>query len=131
VVARDVTLTWQPRARDEAISTLTAWLQAWALHTQRPLPIAVKTALTFLALRDEKGEAVAYTKAAETYHGVFKMDGEKDRRPSLSRQFPDFDTLWQSGDFAHWASVLYQPMLTALQFGALTAISAEDQGDDA
>jgi len=131
VVARDVTLTWQPRARDEAISTLTAWLQAWALHTQRPLPIAVNTALTFLALRDEKGEAVAYTKAAETYHGVFKMDGEKDRRPSLSRQFPDFDTLWQSGDFAHWASVLYQPMLTALQSGALTAISAEVQGDDA
>lgn len=130
VVARDITLTWQPRDRDEALGTVAAWLQAWALHSQRPLPVTAKTALTFLLLNADTGEGAAYLKAAELYDGSFNP-GEKDRQPSLSRQFPDFAALWQGGEFAHWAGVLYQPMLTALQSGALTAIAADDEGDDA
>lgn len=130
VVARDVTLTWQPRGRDEAMSTVAAWLQAWVRHTQQPLPVTARTALTFLAVRANKDEQAACVKAAELYDGGYDA-GEKDRQPSLSRQFPDFDALWQDGEFVHWADVLYQPMLTALQAGALTAIAADDEGDDA
>ena len=74
---------------------------------------------------------MACAKAADVYEGGYKVVGEKARQPSLARQYPDFEALWQDGEFAHWAGVLYQPMLTALQSGALTAIAADDEGDDA
>ena len=130
VIARDVTLTWQPLGRDQAISIVAAWLQAWIAHVRKPLPVTARSALIFLPICAEKGEEVARLKAAESYDGGFSA-GEKDRQPSLCRQFPDFDALWQDGEFAHWAGVLYEPMLTALQSGALVAIAADDAGEDA
>jgi len=130
VVARDVTLTWQPLAREQAIQAATHWLQAWPLHVRQPLPVTPGTALSFLPLLAEKGEEAACAKAANFYDGGF-TPGEKARQPSLSRQYPDFDALWQDGDFAHWAGVLYEPMLKALETGALSAVAADDTGDDA
>ncbi len=131
VVARDVTLTWRPLDRDEAIRTVTAWLRAWALHVRQPLPVTASTALAFLPVNADKGEEMACAKAADVYEGGYKVVGEKVRQPSLARQFPDFEALWQDGEFAHWASALYEPMWMALEAGALSAVVADDEGDDA
>jgi len=130
VVARDATLTWRPLDRDQAIRTVTAWLQAWALHARQPLPVTARTALAYLPVYAEKGEDAACAKAADLYDGSFQP-GEKSRQPSLARQYPDFEALWQEGEFAHWVSVLYEPMWMALEAGALSAVAADDEGDDA
>ena len=129
VVARDVTLIWQPLLPEDAQSNLAAWLQAWALHTQQPLPVTAKAAISFLQLLPEKGESAAYQKVAESYDGGYSP-GDKTWQASLARQFPDAVALWQGGEFVHWAKVLYEPMLAALNAGALSVVVADESGAD-
>lgn len=130
IVARDVTLAWQSLDKAFALSALAGWTQAWDLHMRQPLPVTPNTALSFLQVQAENGEAAALIKAAEQYEGGFQVAGDRDRKPSLARQFPDFDALWQEGQFAHWATVLYEPMLKAMQSGLLVAIETVATGED-
>lgn len=130
VVAPNATLTWSPLGHELAVSVLSSWLAAWPVHLREPLPVTPRTALTYCALRDKQGEARALAKAAEAYLGVYRSAGDRDRKPSLARQFPDFEALQQDGAFVYWAQQLYAPMWVAMEAGFLSAQDHDEPEDE-
>lgn len=111
VVASDDTLLLEPLPLDQARDALSNLLLAWQTGMARPLPVAVKTAVAWLAHSDEDKALAAARKAYEG-DGV-KSDGERKETVAMMRQFPDFDALMDSEEFEGWAQTLYGPMLEA------------------
>ncbi|WP_268797924.1 exodeoxyribonuclease V subunit gamma [Pseudomonas huanghezhanensis] len=121
LVASDETLLLPPLEKAHAISVLNDLLLAWQLGMQRPLPVAVKTAFAWLEQADEvKAEAAA----RKVYEGDGQnTDGERRESTALARQFPEFDALLDSEEFAGWCDALYKPIFEA-QWQALSTQGA-------
>lgn len=111
LVASDETLLLDPLDKSLATDALNDVLTAWSSGMQRPLPVAVKTAFAWLGQSDESKAEAAARKA---YEGDGQTsDGERRESTSLARQFPDFDALVESEEFAGWCDALYKPLFEA------------------
>ncbi|WP_148716007.1 exodeoxyribonuclease V subunit gamma [Chitinolyticbacter meiyuanensis] len=117
-VGADVTLLWPPLPGDHAAAVLRSLLDGWRTGMQRPLPVAMQTALRWLEedrkARDKGKEvAGAWDAAGKIYDGDDFSAGEVAKSAALARQYPDFAALTQDGEFGRWATQLYQPLLDA------------------
>jgi exodeoxyribonuclease V gamma subunit len=119
LVASDETLLLAPLENDAAAAALGDLLTAWQCGMRQPLPVAVKTAFAWLAQPADKAEAAA----RKAYEGDGQTtDGERRESTALSRQFPDFNALIDSEEFAGWCEALYKPIYEA----AWQSLSGED-----
>ncbi|MEE4375864.1 exodeoxyribonuclease V subunit gamma [Pseudomonas alliivorans] len=110
LVASDETLMLAPLEKDAAVTTLNHLLMAWLRGMQQPLPVAVKTAFAWLGQPLDKAEAAA----RKAYEGDGQTtDGERRESTALARQYPDFDALMDSEEFAGWCDTLYKPIYDA------------------
>lgn len=92
------------------------WLLAWQHGLNAPLPVALKTAMSFLKeANDDKAKAI--------YEGSFRSTGEVQNSAALARQFPTYADLQADGDFSYWAQQLYGALLNA------QIITLDRQGD--
>jgi exodeoxyribonuclease V gamma subunit len=113
LVAEDGCLALSPVSQEAAEGILCRWLQAYTAGLQAPLPVAMKTAATWLAGADRDAEK-ARQAARRVYEGDgFNRVGEVQQSASLGRHFASFDALWGDGDFAHWSALLYGDLLRA------------------
>ncbi|MBP6018421.1 MAG: exodeoxyribonuclease V subunit gamma [Burkholderiaceae bacterium] len=80
-------------------------LQAWHDGMQRPLPLAARTAFTWL-----RGGKDALGSAQAVYEGGYHQLGEVERSPYLLHCYPDFSALADSGEFAELAVRLLGPL---------------------
>jgi exodeoxyribonuclease V gamma subunit len=115
VVARDALLVLVPPRRAVAEVVLDDLLGVWEQGMLKPLPIACRTALAWLAQRDAAPDQPdkAEDAARATYEGGHASRGEV-QDAALARLFPDWDTLradttWGAG-FDQWAERLYEPL---------------------
>lgn len=119
LVASDETLLLAPLQNDTAAAALGDLLTAWQCGMRQPLPVAVKTAFAWLAQSADKAEAAA----RKAYEGDGQTtDGERRESTALSRQYPDFNALIDSEEFAGWCEALYKPIYEA----AWQSLSGED-----
>lgn len=107
---------FEPIAADQARSITTDILRAWDLGMSQPLPIACRSALAWLRSlgpsvegREIAPDHPAWTRASEEY------GNEMVWCPYLSRTYPDFDALIETGMFAQWAMSLYGGLANAIQ----------------
>ena len=110
LVGEDVSLRFAPLEPAQAQAILRRWLEGYATGLNAPLPVALKTAIAWLAAGDEDKALKA---ASETYEGGFQRTGEVGQSASLARQYPDFAVLSADGDFQAWSEDLYQALLQA------------------
>ena len=138
------TVELKPITIGEAQEHLKTILAAWHLGMRRPLPLAAKSAFTWLGTMASPGQidgAVdelpveterrkadsesakltlqsAFEKATKatrtTYEGGFKLKGEVETCAYLQRAYPDFDALSASGEFADLAETLLRPLQRAM-----------------
>lgn len=101
----------RPLAVGDARAHVARLLTAWHEGTRRPLPLAAKTAFAWLKDADPAG-------ARKVYDGGYRQLGEVQADPCLARAFPDFDTLFASGEFAELAEDLLRPLLDTIDSGA-------------
>lgn len=118
LVASDETLLLDPLEKHAANTALADLLTAWQCGMREPLPVAVKTAFAWLGQPADKAEAAA----RKAYEGDGQTtEGERRESMALGRQFPDFNALMDSEEFAGWCEALYKPIYDA----AWQSMSAE------
>jgi exodeoxyribonuclease V gamma subunit len=120
VIAADDVLEIAPLAIEDAKAALNELLSALHYGLQMPIPVAVKTAFTWLAENAEKKESDARIKYEGTESGGDWSKGEVDYDAYLKRFFPDFDSLNpgrpdDKTSFDYWANQLYQTAFTEIQ----------------
>jgi exodeoxyribonuclease V gamma subunit len=94
-IGPDGTIVMEPMERHAAIEALGTLLRAWRAGMSRPLPVAMKTALAWIAAGDDEAAEAA---ARRTYAPADEFArGEVDGDPYLARAWPDFDTLLAAG----------------------------------
>lgn len=138
------TVELKPITINEAQEHLKTILAAWHLGMRRPLPLAAKSAFTWLgtmaspgqiegvvdALPAEKDRRKADTESATLplgsafekavkatrtiYEGANKKKGEVETNAYLQRAYPDFNALSASGEFADLAETLLRPLQRAM-----------------
>ena len=99
VIGRDTGVVVEPLPQAEAAALLSDWLGAWQQGMSAPLPVALDTALAFLAGQDP----------VPVYEGGFAQRGEV-AEPCLARLYPDFERLAAGGQFEPLAERLYRPL---------------------
>ncbi|KQQ64985.1 exodeoxyribonuclease V subunit gamma [Pseudomonas sp. Leaf127] len=110
LVATDETLLLPPLDKQTAGEALNDLLSGWLNGMQQPLPIAPKTAFAWLGQPADKAEAAA----RKVYEGDGQnSNGERAESTALLRQYPDFDALLDSEEFAGWCESLYKPLYDA------------------
>jgi len=117
VVSKVGGVTFHPLEPDAARGLLERILAAWLLGQCRPLPLAAKTAFTWLARGGLAGaENDAALKAAQSiYEGDgFNQPGELGNSAYLRRAFPDFRALSDDGEFGELAETLLRPLYDAM-----------------
>ncbi|WP_409525562.1 exodeoxyribonuclease V subunit gamma [Nitrincola sp. MINF-07-Sa-05] len=107
-----------PLPQEEAKHLLTELMAHWLINLNEPLPIACKTACIWLTDNKDREKA-----ARDAYEGGFQRFGEVSNSQALARLWPDFDALFNSGDFDELSRALYEPMIQ--QCGKQTV--AEDE----
>lgn len=111
MVATDVTLLLDPLEQPRAAELLGDLLVARQAGMNAPLPVAIKTAFTWLGQSDPEK---ALTAAAKAYDGDGQNTrGERSESTALARQFSDFAALTASEEFEGWCEALYRPMFEA------------------
>ncbi|MEY4906288.1 MAG: exodeoxyribonuclease subunit gamma [Pseudomonadota bacterium] len=111
IVARDALLVLAPPHAAVAQAVLDDLLDVWEQGMVRPLAVACRTALVWLAAREkfpdqpDKADDAART----CYEGSHTSRGEV-QDAALARLFPDWDTLSADPAFAEWAERLYEPL---------------------
>lgn len=111
VVATDVTLLLGPMEQSRAAELLGDLLVARQAGMNTPLPVAIKTAFSWLGQADPDKALVA---AAKAYDGDGQNTrGERSESTALARQFKDFAALTASEEFEGWCEALYRPMFEA------------------
>lgn len=68
--------------------------------------MALQTAMVWLDKTDEDKARMKYE--GDDFFGF----GEVQQNAALARQYPSFDALNASGEFATWSERLYRPLLT-------------------
>jgi exodeoxyribonuclease V gamma subunit len=158
IVSKVGSVEFTPLAEDVARAHLLTLLRAWDEGTRKPLPLAVRTAFAWLRKRPGAldfadagsragaggehdfsggGEALAaqLNEAREaarlTYDGVGRQAGERQTNAYLSRAYPDFDALAESGEFETLAVALLLPLHRAIPVSASKPKNAPSQTGDA
>lgn len=108
VVSKAGNVQFEALEVDAARAQLDTLLAAWRDGMRRPLPLAVRTAFTWLD--DQAGQR---NNAPASYDGGFNFDGEGPGSPYLSRIWPDYASLVASGEFAELAERLLKPLFEA------------------
>ncbi|NDU85596.1 MAG: exodeoxyribonuclease V subunit gamma [Ferrovum sp.] len=109
LVAQDGMITLRPPASDRARDTLDKICQIWREGMIQPLPVALKTGLSWAT--DQSPE-----QATKIYEGSeYRPYGERNE-PCLARLYPDFASLSGSGRFAALAMTLYGPLVEWAQY---------------
>ena len=114
IVAADSVLTIPPIEPAEAYLLFYDLVDAYHLGLQTPLPLACKTAFTWLAAPPDK----ALEKAQGTYEGTEWNNGEMAYDAYLLRFFPSFAELnpaTTKENFTFWADRLYRPPFKHIQ----------------
>lgn len=108
LVAEDVTLRLPAIEAERAQRQLQGWVAIWREGCDRPLPVALRSALAWLGAggSEEAGDK-ARKKAQDAYEDGFNTTGEVSRSASLARQYPDFASLTADEDFWALACELY------------------------
>lgn len=109
LIGEDASVLIRPLDAAPARALAEAWLEARQQGLQRPLPVALETAFAFLGGKDEQRMG----RAQGCYEGSAYLTGEMHKSLALQRSYPDFASLWQDGEFEHWAQLLYQPLVQA------------------
>lgn len=111
IVARDALLVLAAPRRAVAQAVLDDLLDVWEQGMLRPLAVACRTALAWLAAREQfPDQPDKADEAARTcYEGGHTSRGE-GQDAALARLFPDWDTLAADPNFAQWAERLYEPL---------------------
>jgi exodeoxyribonuclease V gamma subunit len=88
----------------QAQSQLQLWLDAWRQGMSAPLPVAFKTALTFLRTA-HAGKVDPWENAEKSYasEDAFAR-AERDEAPALARTF---NSVYEMSGFEHWSERLY------------------------
>ena len=121
IVAADATLHLKPLTMPQAQNLMEVWLAAWLEGLHRPLPCAPETAFAWLEAAADN-EAKATSAAQAVYEGGFKSTGEVEKSAALRRQYPDFASLSQSGEFPELSYQLYAPLLEAWRDQLMTLV---------
>ncbi len=116
IFAQESSIAFASIATDSATKIAHDWLEAWQHGLNAPLPVALKTAMSFL--KDQSDD-----KAKTVYEGGFNVSGEVQNSAALARQFPTFADLVADGDFSFWAQQLYGSLFNA------EIINLDRQGD--
>ncbi|HDZ57898.1 MAG TPA: exodeoxyribonuclease V subunit gamma [Pseudomonas xinjiangensis] len=127
VVAGDATLHFRPLDIDQAQGFLDVWLQDWLVGLERPLPCMPETAFAWLKALQEKGEEKAFEEACKAYEGHWQSSGELGRSAVLQRQYPDFASLIQSGEFALFSDRLYAALPEAFAEGQIALLADTEE----
>ena len=108
VVGADGVVQIKPVTQAEALSHLQILVEAWHQGLQAPLPVACRTAFAWLNTDEEK----ALDAAQAQYEGDEWNNGEVDYDAYLARFFPNFASLYISGQdhFEIWTRRLYAPV---------------------
>ncbi|MEX8495920.1 exodeoxyribonuclease V subunit gamma [Sphaerotilus sp.] len=128
IVARDALLVLAPPRTAVAQVVLDDLLDVWEQGMLRPLAVACRTALAWLAVRakfpDQPDKADDAARAV--YEGGHNSRGEV-QDAVLARLFPDWDTLVADPAFAQWAERLYEPLRAwAADPGGVTVLPLPD-----
>ncbi len=115
LVAQDTLLTLRPPVPEEARAVLSTLVELWQEGHRRPLPMALKSALT-LVRSDDLG------KAAQTYEGTDHLTAEKDRYQE--RIYPTFACLNRTGEFEILARSLVPPLWSWAKNAVLTPLAS-------
>ncbi|HJV74726.1 MAG TPA: exodeoxyribonuclease V subunit gamma [Noviherbaspirillum sp.] len=117
VVARDCVLTLAPLDPLQAQVELSNVLACWEEGMQRPLPVALDTAIALL--NDQK--------PGKVYDGdpYSPIPGEAQREPCLARLWPDYERLAGDPEWEAWARRVYAPLLAWVE-SHVTMSSFED-----
>lgn len=116
VFAQESSMMFVSIEQDNAIQIVRGWLEAWQQGMNAPLPVALKTAMSFLKDQDDH-------KAQSIYEGGYNVSGEVQNSAALARQFPSYAALQADGNFSHWAYQLYGSLYNAEK------VSLDRQGD--
>lgn len=106
IFAQGSSIAFASLEQEQAVKITTDWLGAWQHGLNAPLPVAIKTAMSFLKdASDSKAKAV--------YEGGFNNIGEVQSSAALARQFANYAALTADGDFSYWAQQLYACLFNA------------------
>lgn len=105
VISKAGMVELSPMDADTARDIFDTLLQAWHEGMQRPLPLAARTAFTWL-----RGGKDALGSAQAAYEGGYHQLGEVERSPYLGHCYPDFSALIASGEFTDLATRLLGPL---------------------
>lgn len=114
VIASDSVIKIAAIDPTEAYQLLKTLVAAYVQGMQAPLPIACKTAFSWLSAPPDK----AQDKAQATYEGDDWNNGEVNYDAYLTRLFPIFSSLMEAEDdknFEYWAEQLYKPVFLQLK----------------
>ncbi len=106
VIGSDTVIVCDPITQTEAIAQLKTLVGAWQLGMKAPLPVACKTAFTWLSAAPEK----AMDAAQVQYEGDDWNRGEVAYDAYLGRFFPSFASLTSGAshdNFLEWTHLLY------------------------
>ena len=109
VVSPDGLIAIPALPKDVAYGQLTTLVNAWYLGIQEPLPVACRTAFTWLSAKP----GLEQTAAQSQYEGDDYKNGEVNFDAYMARFFPDFASLSESDtrkSFEYWANTLYRPL---------------------
>jgi len=114
VIGADTAIEMPIVEQDDAYQQLQDLVAAYHEGVQAPLPVACRTAFSWLAAPPE----TAREKAQARYDGDDWNAGEVQYDAYLARFFPNFASLTAfdaEKDFAYWADNLYRPMLAHIR----------------
>ena len=116
VVSKKGVIELRPRDPAEARERLREIIDAWHDGMRRPLPLAARSAFSWLrACRDPVVDhEKAYEAARSTYEPGFNYKGECADSAYLSRAWPSFDALWADGEFRELTERLLRPLQEAI-----------------
>ncbi|MDM0032801.1 exodeoxyribonuclease V subunit gamma [Variovorax sp. J22P271] len=120
IVSKAGSVTLHPLPQAQARAGWSVLLDAWQQGLDRPLPLALRSALAWLGKGGTQADidAGAPREAAracyEDSDPAYGKFGECDGNAYLARAFPNFESLWAGGEFARRALALLQPMRDAV-----------------
>jgi len=129
IVAADARLWWPAMPRAEVDAHWQALREAWEYGMCQPLPLPLRTAVTWLAWRNRLDEAPGLGQGwppevlrqlALAYDGGEHGSGDLTHDPHLQRVWPDFARWSKAVDpaaFDAWAQRLLLPLLEARRSG--------------
>lgn len=116
VIFRDAIVELAPVTREVAREMLQKLLVAFREGMKNPLPLACKTAFKWLDQNSASDETEwIYSRAIESYEGNYNFSGEREDSIFLSRTWPDFASMLQTGQFEDWSRTLYLPLFERVQ----------------